>query len=460
MKAVVLLMALASMSAWAGEPLTPDQRSLLDNHCVADSTSLGEIKSCVTIDHEDKINSANAVIVSHEARLTVVETTGGVPGPQGEQGETGAQGPQGEVGPAGAAGPQGEQGVPGLIGATGPQGDQGIQGLPGADGVDGVDGAVGAQGPQGEQGLVGPQGPIGLTGAAGANGLDGAQGPMGLTGPQGIQGVQGAVGPEGPAGSVDQSVIDDLSGATIVDFNYEVAKDFVARRLAELREEIASGQTPFSTISSQYDSSQEWVDELNNEHFLVSPTGMPAYSQSRIDFDGVVGVVATGDIASGSLVMSIERPAFGSNGFPITEEFAFADTDQHAERVNLTFFWAVESTKALIRDAIIGVQDGAITAGQASADVSSAFNIINSLRTSYGPDEFDKGSPLGTPMIDQSAINELGVVGLFTVGDLQQGTLEVYVERPIYGTVSAASTIVIKMRHLRPDADSIFGFAW
>jgi len=78
-----------------------------------------------------------------DARITALELTDPVPGPQGEQG------PQGETGPQGLQGLQGEQGVPGADGADGATGATGPQGPAGADGQDGADGAQGPAGPPG-----------------------------------------------------------------------------------------------------------------------------------------------------------------------------------------------------------------------------------------------------------------------------------------------------------------------
>ena len=75
-----------------------------------------------------------------DARITALELTDPVPGPQGEQG------PQGETGPQGL---QGEQGVPGADGADGATGATGPQGPVGADGQDGADGEQGPAGPPG-----------------------------------------------------------------------------------------------------------------------------------------------------------------------------------------------------------------------------------------------------------------------------------------------------------------------
>ena len=61
-------------------------------------------------------------------RLTSIETTPGIVGPEGPGGEVGAPGP---TGPAGPAGPIGDQGTQGPAGPAGPIGPTGLQGPPG-----------------------------------------------------------------------------------------------------------------------------------------------------------------------------------------------------------------------------------------------------------------------------------------------------------------------------------------
>ena len=56
MKLLMVLAALAvSLPAFAGSPLEPAQRVELDNHCVPGTLNKGRIKSCVTVDHEDRL---------------------------------------------------------------------------------------------------------------------------------------------------------------------------------------------------------------------------------------------------------------------------------------------------------------------------------------------------------------------------------------------------------------------
>jgi Collagen triple helix repeat (20 copies) len=114
---------------------------------------------------EDHNLAADTIIVDLTARIVVLETTGGPPGPTG---------------------------------ATGPTGPQGVAGVDGATGPAGVAGAVGATGSAGPGGAAGVTGPIGLTGASGPLGATGSVGPAGATGPAG---PTGATGPQCPAGS-------------------------------------------------------------------------------------------------------------------------------------------------------------------------------------------------------------------------------------------------------------------
>ena len=61
-------------------------------------------------------------------RISILEDSAAIPGPQGEQGPQGPQGEQGLIGLSGLQGPQGEQGPQGIQGETGPQGLQGPAG--------------------------------------------------------------------------------------------------------------------------------------------------------------------------------------------------------------------------------------------------------------------------------------------------------------------------------------------
>jgi hypothetical protein len=88
----------------------------------------------------------------------LIQTSGGLVGPQGPQGPQGDRGADGERGPVGLAGAKGDKGDAGAVGPQGVQGPIGPQGEPGAPGPQGI------AGPQGTQGLRGPAGPSAVTG--------------------------------------------------------------------------------------------------------------------------------------------------------------------------------------------------------------------------------------------------------------------------------------------------------
>jgi len=107
----------------------------------------GDNGSVVTqVSHPADVGSIPLVLVQDNsaggipARVTALELTDPVPGPEGPIGLTGPQGPQGDPGADGA---------PGLPGADGADG---APGLPGADGAPGLPGADGADGAPGEPG--------------------------------------------------------------------------------------------------------------------------------------------------------------------------------------------------------------------------------------------------------------------------------------------------------------------
>ncbi len=177
------------------------------------------------VSHPGDPNSIPLVVIEEPTlaelnlRVTALEATDPVPGPQGDpgpQGPIGADGSDGVQGPAGATGAQGAQGVAGAVGATGPAGTDGVDGIDGAQGSqgaagsDGADGATGLAGQNGIDGIngadgaPGPQGPPGVAGVDGTDGAGGAQGPQGITGSDGADGVTGLAGEDG---------IDGINGA-------------------------------------------------------------------------------------------------------------------------------------------------------------------------------------------------------------------------------------------------------
>jgi hypothetical protein len=140
----------------------------------------GDNGSVVTqVSHPADVGSIPLVLVQDNsaggipARVTALELTDPVPGPEGPIGLTGPQGPQGDPGADGASG---------LPGADGADGADGTPGLPGADGADGADGTPGLPGADGEDGAPGLPGADGADGASGLPGADGADGAPGEPG--------------------------------------------------------------------------------------------------------------------------------------------------------------------------------------------------------------------------------------------------------------------------------------
>lgn len=151
------------------------------------------------------------------ARISELEVSVIVPGPQGErgiQGERGPPGEQGARGDPGVAGERGERGEPGSTGAKGERGDCGPPGERGERGDKGIDGAAGERGQPGEQGIPGRDGRDGQHGRDGATGADGKDGAPGLAGKDGIDGTNGRDG----LGFDDLSV--DFDGERVVKLKF------------------------------------------------------------------------------------------------------------------------------------------------------------------------------------------------------------------------------------------------
>ena len=152
----------------------------------------GDNGSVVTqVSHPADVGSIPLVLVQDNsaggipARVTALELTDPVPGPEGPIGLTGPQGPQGEQG---QTGPQGFAGITGDTGATGTTGDTGATGTTGATWATGELGPAGPAGTDGAAGAVGPAGDDGATGTTGATGATGATGELGPAGADGAPG--------------------------------------------------------------------------------------------------------------------------------------------------------------------------------------------------------------------------------------------------------------------------------
>ena len=167
-------------------------------HVIVDLAANNKIRARICIVRVTGVSSNDALYVTKDTNISIVDLFGGTAGAQGAIGSAGAQGDEGLAGAQGAVGFNGAQGAGGPSGAQGATGVGGAQGAVGPGGAQGSPGGPGTQGPAGE---VGAQGDQGLAGAQGAAGAAGAQGDIGAAGAQGDNGAQGAAGAQGLAGA-------------------------------------------------------------------------------------------------------------------------------------------------------------------------------------------------------------------------------------------------------------------
>ena len=167
-------------------------------HVIVDLAANNKIRARICIVRVTGVSSNDALYVTKDTNISIVDLFGGTAGAQGAIGSAGAQGDEGLAGAQGAVGFNGAQGAGGPSGAQGATGVGGAQGAVGPGGAQGSPGGPGTQGPAGE---VGAQGDQGLAGAQGAAGAAGAQGDIGAAGAQGNNGAQGAAGAQGLAGA-------------------------------------------------------------------------------------------------------------------------------------------------------------------------------------------------------------------------------------------------------------------
>ena len=131
--------------------------SLTGNLLIADPdfTSVAFAQKKKDKDKDDDKNALKgnkrlrAAVSDLQTRVTGLEATDPVPGPQGE---TGPAGPQGIAGPTGTQGPAGATGATGAVGGQGSSGLTGGKGDKGETGPQGPQGQVGFQGPHGDKG--------------------------------------------------------------------------------------------------------------------------------------------------------------------------------------------------------------------------------------------------------------------------------------------------------------------
>lgn len=307
--ATIIIALLFSTTAFAVPP-DPTQAQLdkLENFCPSSGPGPNG-------EPMDNTKVKNCIAVNHESRLSVVETSGGVPGPQGDpgiQGNQGIQGVPGAIGATGATGANGSAGVQGPQGQTGPTGATGANGSTGAIGPQGIDGAAGATGPQG---------------VAGVAGSDGAPGPQGVAGSQGIQGFDGPIGLQGLTGApgADHQIdIDTLR----LDIDYAWVVERIRNTLRLAAYEIAAGLVTQAQISTQFGNAHSMLAHLNYQWTDTNPSFNDTYIAGASNaFDGTIGIFATGYLPNNDLQFTVERPAFGN----------------HQATSSITIEWAVET---------------------------------------------------------------------------------------------------------------------
>ncbi len=97
--------------------------------------------------------------------------------------------------------------------------------------------------------------------------------------------------------------------------HYEQAVRFIRNEMQRLRTELSMGTQNRTDVSDAYDSSQEWVDELDREtEGATAPEGGAAFVTTNAGdpATGAIGVqVISGTIAASNLIMEVDRPAYG-----------------------------------------------------------------------------------------------------------------------------------------------------
>lgn len=113
-----------------------------------------------------------------------------------------------------------------------------------------------------------------------------------------------------------------------VNSHWEAATDLVSTEMQRIRTGLQMGSLDRATISGQRDAwATDWEGVFNAEMGTAkvatgSPEGAAAFAAASNDADGTVGVAVTaGTIATGDLVMTITRPAYGDfNGLSTTDQ--------------------------------------------------------------------------------------------------------------------------------------------
>ena len=106
--------------------------------------------------------------------------------------------------------------------------------------------------------------------------------------------------------------------------HYEQAIRFIRNEYQRIRTELAMGTVVRADVSADFDSAQEWVDQLHLEsgNATAPEGGLPfADSATGNDATGQIGVTLTGGtIDASTLVLTVSRPAYG--GFDSVDQTA------------------------------------------------------------------------------------------------------------------------------------------
>ena len=424
MKNLLLVALLLFSGAVFAGPLNHSQITVLTQSCDDYTGYLdkGRIKDCAAVDHEERLNSAETVVVNHEARLLDIETNGGIVGPEG---------PQGPVGPAGA------------------------------DGIDGQDGADGTLDPA-SLALINTAASDAATAISVANLLSVTVGDNESDIQHNSDRID-ALETNSGGGEVNE---EDLLSYR-VNLAYFWAFEAIREEMRQLDASIQSQQVTRADVSFQYDSNDDWVNFLNSRFVALAPNGVDnAFADAPDDTGGVVGIFTTGSIASNDLEVFIQRPAYGVNAPVQIARLAWVDViDDHNELVNMHFVWAVDSIERRLSDLFFDIANGITTPAQASVD-TSGFELQEYLENNYdplgdpvnGPFPAPAASPVGAQAFEEGGGNDAnGTVGIEVSGTIAGGDLQVSVHRSRYGMQTNLRS-VIELHHIRPDFQQVLDF--
>ncbi len=115
-----------------------------------------------------------------------------------------------------------------------------------------------------------------------------------------------------------------------VNSHYEAAIDFVDGEMERTRSAIQMRSETRAAASARLAASADWVNAINADIGAAkaaagSPEGGATYAAADDDVAGTVGIAVTaGAIATGDLVVTVTRPAYGDFNGIAEETFAVA----------------------------------------------------------------------------------------------------------------------------------------